>query len=205
MLCHFCGSSKTPCTFLSDQSPVIAQIYQSTICLRITPFILSCTSQRALINRFRINKSTHHTWYLSFVLHGQNFWGIKFTPKKRVNYDKIHKKLPIFLRYYGKIHSKLPIFRVKSVKIYTGQKNFTREFSWHSWQIWGMLRSRYIKMEMHELRSRCIKIKMRNWDQDGNVQLRDSDAAPMVAVATNCNCSPTRKVIALVNSLKCHS
>ena len=26
------------------------------------------------------------------------------------------------MRYYGKIHSKLPIFRVKSVKIYTGQK-----------------------------------------------------------------------------------
>ena len=33
------------------------------------------------------------------------------------------QKIAIFLRYYGKIHSKLPIFRVKSVKIYTGQKN----------------------------------------------------------------------------------
>ena len=42
------------------------------------------------------------------------------------------------MRYYGKIHSKLPIFRVKSVKIYTGQKKFTREFSWLSWQISGM-------------------------------------------------------------------
>ena len=29
-----------------------------------------------------------------------------------------------FLRFYGKIHSKLSIFRVKSVKIYTGQKKF---------------------------------------------------------------------------------
>ena len=29
------------------------------------------------------------------------------------------------MRYYGKIHSKLPIFRVKSAKIYTGQKKFT--------------------------------------------------------------------------------
>ena len=48
---------------------------------------------------------------------------IKFTPKKRVNYGKIHSKLPICLRYYGKIHSKLPIFHVKSVQIYTGQKN----------------------------------------------------------------------------------
>ena len=45
--------------------------------------------------------------YLIFVifLHEQNFWRIKFTPKKRVN--------------YGKIHSKLPFFCVKSVKIYT--------------------------------------------------------------------------------------
>ena len=36
--------------------------------------------------------------YLIFVifLHEQNFWRIKFTPKKRVNYDKIHRKLPIF-------------------------------------------------------------------------------------------------------------
>ena len=37
-----------------------------------------------------------HTWYLSFFLHEQNFWRIKFTPKKRINYDKIHSKLPIF-------------------------------------------------------------------------------------------------------------
>ena len=36
--------------------------------------------------------------YLIFVifLHGQNFWRIKFIPKKRVNYDKIHSKLPFF-------------------------------------------------------------------------------------------------------------
>ena len=37
-----------------------------------------------------------HTWYLSFFLHEQNFWRIKFTPKKRVNYDKIQRKLPFF-------------------------------------------------------------------------------------------------------------
>ena len=42
-----------------------------------------------------------HTSYLSFFLHEQNFWRIKFTPK-------------------------MPIFCVKSVKIYTGQKKFTR-------------------------------------------------------------------------------
>ena len=36
--------------------------------------------------------------YLIFVifLHEQNFGRIKFTPKKLVNYDKIHRKLPIF-------------------------------------------------------------------------------------------------------------
>ena len=39
----------------------------------------------------------NHTWYLSFFLHELNFWRIKFTPKKKhVNYDKIHRKLPIF-------------------------------------------------------------------------------------------------------------
>ena len=32
----------------------------------------------------------------------------------------------------------MPIFCVKSVKIYTGQKRFTRIYSWRSWQIWGM-------------------------------------------------------------------
>ena len=39
----------------------------------------------------------HHTSYLSFFLHEQNFWRIKFTPKKRVNYGKIHSKLPFFV------------------------------------------------------------------------------------------------------------
>ena len=32
----------------------------------------------------------------------------------------------------------MPIFCVKSVKIYTGQKKFTRTCSWGSWQISGM-------------------------------------------------------------------
>ena len=41
------------------------------------------------------------------------------TRKLRQNTQKIAN----FLRYYGKIHSKLPVFRVKSVKIYTSQKN----------------------------------------------------------------------------------
>ena len=32
----------------------------------------------------------------------------------------------------------MPIFRIKSVKIYTGQKKFTRTPSARPWQIWGM-------------------------------------------------------------------
>ena len=32
----------------------------------------------------------------------------------------------------------MPIFRVKSVKIYIGQKKFTRIYSWDPWQISGM-------------------------------------------------------------------
>ena len=44
-----------------------------------------------------------------------------------------------FLHYYGKMHSKLPIFRVKSVKIYTGQKKFTRASLVGSWQKWGVV------------------------------------------------------------------
>ena len=57
------------------------------------------------------------------------------TRKLRQNTQKIAN----FLRYDGKIHSKLPIFSVKSVKIYTGQKKFTRACSWRSWQISGMI------------------------------------------------------------------
>ena len=36
--------------------------------------------------------------YLIFVIFftRAKFWRIKFTPKKRVNYDKIHRNLPIF-------------------------------------------------------------------------------------------------------------
>ena len=47
--------------------------------------------------KFSLRMSLYsHTSYLSFLLHKQNFWRIKFTPKKRVNYDKIHSKLQFF-------------------------------------------------------------------------------------------------------------
>ena len=72
------------------------------------------------------------------------FTQTKFLEKK-IYTEKMRKlrqntqKIANFLRYYGKIHSKLPIFRVKSVKIYTGPKKFTRTCSWGSWQISGMV------------------------------------------------------------------
>merc|ERR1712074_66685 len=66
--------------------------------------------------------------YLIFVIF---FTRTKFL-ENRIYTEKTRKlrqntqKIANFLRYYGKLHSKLPIFRVKSVKIYTGQKKFTR-------------------------------------------------------------------------------
>ena len=83
-----------------------------------------------------LRKSPH----LIFVifLRGQNFWRIKFTPKKGVNYDKIHSKLPIFCVITAKYTVNCQIFALNLKKIYTGQKKFTWEFSWLSWQIWGM-------------------------------------------------------------------
>ena len=75
------------------------------------------------LNYSNNSTSSKHTSYLSFFLHKQNFWRIKFTPKKTRKLRQNTQKIANFLRYYGKIHSKLPIFCVKSVKIYTGQKN----------------------------------------------------------------------------------
>ena len=48
-----------------------------------------------------------------------------------------------FLLYYGKIHSKLPIFCVKSVKIYTRQKNLHEHArgARDEYQVWKYLRS----------------------------------------------------------------
>ena len=47
----------------------------------------------------------------------------KIYTKKARTLRQNTQKIANFLRYYSKIHSKLPIFRIKSVKIYTGQKN----------------------------------------------------------------------------------
>ena len=37
----------------------------------------------------------------------------------------------------------MPIFRVKSVKIYTGQKNLHWQRQWRQWQLWGMSLATY--------------------------------------------------------------
>ena len=50
--------------------------------------------------------------------------------EQRVNYDKLHSKLPILRVNYDKLHSKLPIFRVKSVKIYIGHFFLNRHHLW---------------------------------------------------------------------------
>ena len=64
--------------------------------------------QAAQVRRNQGGGGLLQLWSLAFVaigpyliigifLHEQNFWRIKFTPKKRGNYDKIHRKLPIFV------------------------------------------------------------------------------------------------------------
>ena len=64
-----------------------------------------------------------HTWYLSFFLHEQNFWRIKFTPKKRVNYDKIHRKLPIFCVITAKYTVNCQFFALNLLKFTPAKKN----------------------------------------------------------------------------------
>ena len=83
------------------------------------------------------NNTISHTWYLSFFIRAKFLENEIYTKKTR-KLRQNTQKIAIFLRYYGKIHSKLPIFRVKSVKIYTGQKKFTRAPLVGSWQISGM-------------------------------------------------------------------
>ena len=63
-----------------------------------------------------------HTSYLSFFLHEQNFWRIKFTPKKRVNYGKIHSKLPIFCVITAKYTVNCQIFALNLKKLHRPKK-----------------------------------------------------------------------------------
>ena len=78
-----------------------------------------------------LNITSGVSTYLIFVIFftRAKFLENKIYTEKRVNYDKLHSKLPILRVNYDKLHSKLPIFRVKSVKIYTGQCFFTQTLS----------------------------------------------------------------------------
>ena len=71
--------------------------YQTTITLKvfIRP-LKSCSVSTGSLKGEQVAICSCHTWSLSFFLHWHNFWRIKSTPKKRVNYAKIHRKLPIF-------------------------------------------------------------------------------------------------------------
>ena len=83
-----------------------------------------------------MNSAWEHTSYLSFFTQAK-FLENKIYTEKRVNYDKLHSKLPILRVNYDKLHSKFPILRVNydklhsklpifRVKFYTRQKKFTR-------------------------------------------------------------------------------
>ena len=64
-----------------------------------------------------------HIAHISHNRHTYLIFVIFFTQAKFLE-NKIYTE--IYTVYCQFTHSKLPIFRVKSVKIYTGQKKFTR-------------------------------------------------------------------------------
>ena len=70
-----------------------------------------------------------HTSYLSFFLHRQNFWRINFTPKN-ANFCQFFANFCQFTLKFAPKNANFcqfsPMFRVRSVKIYTRQKKFTR-------------------------------------------------------------------------------
>ena len=78
-----------------------------------------------VVNQASLGQNTPFLADLIFVIFftRAKFLEDKIYTKKTRKLLQNTQKIANFLRYYGKIHSKLPIFRVKSVKIYTGQKN----------------------------------------------------------------------------------
>ena len=137
---------ESPITALSLTHRQNSSIWQSCL-VKPRPWAKSAVEHLASevrLSFLRLNTSTNtNTMALTLtVTHSYFLFVIFFTHTKFLE-NKIYtektcklrqntQKIAKFLRYYGKIHSKLPIFRVKSVKIYTGQKKFTREFSWLS-------------------------------------------------------------------------
>merc|ERR1711873_190687 len=70
----------------------------------------------------------NHTSYLSFFLHMQNFWSVKFTLKKRLNYGKIHSKLPIFCVITAKYTVNCQIFALNLKKFTPAKKIYMNIF-----------------------------------------------------------------------------
>ena len=82
---------------------------------------LHCSNQSLLITSW-------HTYLIIVIfLHWHNFWRIKFTPKKRVNYDKIHSKLPIFCVITAKYIVNCQIFAL-NLKKFTPAKKKLHEY-----------------------------------------------------------------------------
>ena len=88
--------------------------------MQIAPFLCFWSSMRLL----RLISEPYLIIVIFFTL--TQFLENKIYTQKTRKLRQNTQKIAHFLRYYGKIHSKLPIFRVKSVKIYTCQKKFTR-------------------------------------------------------------------------------
>ena len=73
-------ASKAPLKYCECLSQSPSNTFSSS-CAGISCSLLHCNG---LVTRRNVGSTlgcTKHTWYLSFFLHGQNFWRIKFTPK----------------------------------------------------------------------------------------------------------------------------
>ena len=88
---------------------------------------VSLRCQFAVIDLTPPHTDTQRSYLIFVIFFTQaKFLENRIYTEKCVNYDKLHSKLPILHVNYDKLNSKLPIFCVKSVKIYTSQKKFTR-------------------------------------------------------------------------------
>ena len=93
---EYCANKILPMVYLSANSVHKGHIEYMVEALCMLIYVTTGPFIPFFLPTFSFFSAILHTSYLSFFLHEQNFWRIKFTPKKRVNYDKIHRTLPIF-------------------------------------------------------------------------------------------------------------
>ena len=92
---HNCKT--TLCIKLRMDSFVIVIIFFTKHTMMKISWMFSNWSITNLLMSLVWRQSIHdHTWYLSFLFTQAKFLENKIYTKKRVNYDKIHSKLPIF-------------------------------------------------------------------------------------------------------------